>query len=74
MPKAKLLKFNPNGRSIPIPYPQRDEVAERLSFLRQDCSDAEWAQMRPFFAAGWDGDLDKMEALLYGKHNGGTAS
>jgi hypothetical protein len=74
VPKAKLLKYNPNGKSIPIPYPQRDEIAERFSFLRHDCSDAQWAEMRPIIAASLEGDLDKMEALLYPERSGGTAS
>jgi hypothetical protein len=72
LPKAKLLKFNRNGKSIPIPYPQRDELAERLSFLREDCSDEQWAEMRPFFAAALE-EADRKRAQA-AEHNGGTAS
>jgi hypothetical protein len=80
-PKAKLLKYNPNGKSIPIPYPQRDELAERLSFLREDCSDEQWARMRPICAAALEEPNPDLEELgvLVAEYNrwaagGGTAS
>jgi hypothetical protein len=78
-PKAKLLKYNPNGKSIPIPYPQRDELAERLSFLRESLSDEQWARMRPICAEAFEEpnpDLEKLGALVaeYNAWGGGTAS
>jgi hypothetical protein len=64
LPKAKLLKFNRNGKSIPTLAPQRDEVAEKLWAVRRNCSDATWAMLRPIYAA----------ALEHSEHSGGTAS
>jgi hypothetical protein len=81
LPKAKLLKFNRNGKSIPTTAPQRDELAERLSFLREGLSDEQWARMRPICAEAFEEpnpDLEKLGALV-AEYNrwaagGGTAS
>jgi hypothetical protein len=66
IPKAKLLKFNRKGKSIPTAAPKRDEVAEEFWFLRHDLSDATWAIVRPYAAA----ELERERA----ERNGGTAS
>jgi hypothetical protein len=72
LPRAKLLKFNLSGKSIPTPAPQRDEIAERLWMLRRHCSDARWAEVRPFYAEALE-EIDRKRAQA-AEHNGGTAS
>lgn len=67
LPKAKLLKFNRNGKSIPTPAPQRDWVAEKCWMLRPMYSDEIWAIIRPHLAAA-------IERVDRAKRNGGTAS
>jgi hypothetical protein len=63
LPKAKLLKFNRHGKSVSMPTPQRDWVAERLPTVREICSDATWARVQPIYAAVMENDMDKLAAL-----------
>jgi hypothetical protein len=77
LPKAKLLKFNRNGKSIPSLAPQ-DDITERLWMLRQNCSDAEWTTLRTHLEKSRDHYTAAIEQLNQQlerlEHNGGTAS
>ena len=75
IPKAKLLKFNRKGKSIPAPAPQRDLVAEENPIARFLYTDAQWAVVRPYFAASMGPNPDEeLRALVRAERNGGTAS
>jgi transcriptional regulator len=77
LPKAKLLKFNRNGKSVPAPA-QQDEIAETLSMVRQNCSDAEWTMLRTNLEKARDyhtAAIEQLHQMLErAECNGGTAS
>jgi hypothetical protein len=82
LPKAKLLEFNPRGKSIAAQVPTAGtgaEFAEKLwDIIHRNCSTAEWAMIKAHFEmlrAHCEAETARLQQQLERlEDNGGTAS